>query len=501
MSDGYDATPLDGKRIDVAARIGWLLRVNREAAGLSQRDMSERLGRLGLDKCSASVLNRLEKSGLRRRRLIEGYESVLQLSAGSLVSAVQMLGEFFPYAPPEDDLAPIPRELATVDRVVQPLLDALPVKPRGITGGQWMTFARTTRVTGLVLPTSIARPLLSELIAQLAMAVDTAYRTRHVAMQELLRSGYAGLVEELVMEYVDRPGCAVMHDAIGLVAEVPSQRLFDWLLPMLGEADLNRANAARLGIETLSTAQWATPEHLQQVAEVAVRVLREPDVEPERREGLARMLVQLPTEQRDWVECRVGTLEPRRRPVSWSRSRRLNNHLAFAHRLARVSCDAIGLEEQPMAERLVFEMLYDPRVTRSFTSMMLLGATPMAPTLVRACIDLGIKQAPDPATRAGCIHALVGLPADWDVAELVELIPKVDLTAQGRLLVSAGHRGVMLPEETLRKLTADPRSQRDALYCLGFLGHPLLAELSLSPDPELSRAAAWWRDQGPAVVD
>lgn len=496
-----DETPLDGKRIDVEARIGWLMRVNRESAGVTQREMSRRLGELGLANCSTSVLNRFERDGARRRRLIEGYEQALELSAGSLVSVIQMLCESFSYAPPEWDSPRLPRTLQTVDQVTGPVLEAMAGDPRSVRGGQWMSFARASRDVGLMLPTSLVGPIFGELLTQVSMAVDGAFRTRYSALQDLHRSGYATLLQDHIIEYVDTPGCAVTNDLVSSSCEVPNQRLFDWLLEMLVGDDLPRARAARIGFEQIATRAWATREHWEQVAKAMVSVLTRPDLDRDRREGLARLWAHLPIEQRREIRRQVpGRIEPGRKPVSWEPSRRNNAHFNFAHRLASIGCEAAGLNHQPMADRLVFEMLYDPRSSRSFTSLMLLASTPLAPALVRACIDLGVRRGPDRATVNGCVEALASLPSDWTATELMELIPVMDRVVQQRLLICAGHSGVRLPEDMMRGFVADPMTRSEALYSLAFTAHPLLVELRRSPDVDLRLTAEWWARQGAPVL-
>lgn len=501
--DITDNTPLDGDRIDLGARIGWLLRVNREARGLGQRQLAVRLAELGVENSSFPVLSRMESGGLRRRRLIEGYERVLELQPGSLVSAVQMLCENSPYAPRDgDSKESMPSTLDLLDRVCEPLMAAIPSAPRTITGGQWMEFGRVSRGTGLLLPTSLARPILSELIHQLGMSVEAAFRTRYLALQDLYRTGYADLIESLVIEYVDQPGCAVMNDLLAAAGEMPSARLFEWLLGLLGGPDPVRARAASLALETVAALEWAGSQEWRRVAEIVVRVYPDPATPPARREGLARLATHLPAVHQCWITASLGAaVSPTRSPISWEPTRRHNAHLNFAHQLARLGCDAAGVEEQPMAQRLVFEMLYDPRSSRAFTSTMLLGSSPLGPGLVRGCISLGINRAPDPVTRSGCIEAMVGLHGDWKADELEPILRSVDPAAQSRLLISAGHRGVELPEDLIRGFLADPLLRRDAFYYLGFAGHPMLDDLTHAADPDVAVSARWWRAQAPRVTE
>lgn len=498
-----DNTPLDGDRVDVAARIGWLLRVNRLGGGLTLRGMSRRLKELGLERCSSPVLLRMELNGQRRVRLIEGYEEALELPPGTLSSAVQTLCQTFPHASPEEDRPEIPATLEVLDATVEPLLEAVEQgRPRSIRGGDWMTFSRVTRATDLIVPSRLARPVLQALVAQLSMSVDAAYRMRSIALQDLLSSEYRDLLVSLIKEYVDTPGCAVMNDLVSGVGEVMLPEDFDWILEMFVGADEYRGRAARLAIEGLAATDWVTRDHWVRVIEAIVGLYLDPATPRSRRDGVARLIATLPAGVRRVIRHRIGgEVRAALAPASWQPERRHNRHLAFAHQLARLACDDAGVDEQPMAERLIFEMIFDPRTMRNFSSTMLLGSSPLAPALVRACIELGIHDPPDEATYIGCVEAMVGLPAGWHPGELDRLIPSAPVELQRRLLISAGHCRTTLDPALVRRLVDDRRTERDALYYLGFVGHPMLDQLADDPDPRLARSAGWWRDQAPGVLD
>ena len=97
-----DETPLDGARIDIPARIGWLLRVNRLVHGASLRDVSARLKETGRP-ASVAVLSRLERSGGRNGAVVDGYEELLGLTPGRLRAPVDALCRTFAYAPPDEE--------------------------------------------------------------------------------------------------------------------------------------------------------------------------------------------------------------------------------------------------------------------------------------------------------------------------------------------------------------------------------------------------------------
>ena len=78
-----DRTPLTASRIDVPARIGWLLRTSRSLAGLSLREMSAELKAHDVS-LSATSLSRIESEGQRSAAALDGYAAVLGLPDGAL---------------------------------------------------------------------------------------------------------------------------------------------------------------------------------------------------------------------------------------------------------------------------------------------------------------------------------------------------------------------------------------------------------------------------------
>ena len=62
-----------GARIDAGARLGWLLRVSREALGVNLAEMSARLSG-GTMSLSVASISSIERSGQRDGRIVDAYE-------------------------------------------------------------------------------------------------------------------------------------------------------------------------------------------------------------------------------------------------------------------------------------------------------------------------------------------------------------------------------------------------------------------------------------------
>ena len=186
-----------------------------------------------------------------------------------------------------------------------------------------------------------------------------------------------------------------------------------------------------------------------------------------------------------------------RAPAAWTASR-CNRHSALAADAAAEACAAVGVPSQPMAGRLLFELLYDFRSTRVTTSAYLLMASPLAGALLPLLVRLaGHDRRPDEArqvrerAKALRLRRPDGPVRDGDLRGLVTCG-----------LVMSAHAGLPLPEATLRRLLADPATTRLALYAAGMVAHPLLGSLTADPAvPAGTRAgAACWLARGPRMT-
>ena len=87
-----------GARIDAGARLGWLLRVSREALGVNLAEMSARLSG-GTMSLSVASISSIERSGQRDGRVVDAYEAALALAVGRLRAPIDILCRTFDYAP------------------------------------------------------------------------------------------------------------------------------------------------------------------------------------------------------------------------------------------------------------------------------------------------------------------------------------------------------------------------------------------------------------------
>lgn len=489
-----DTTPLDGARIDVGRRIGWLLRVTRLAHGMSLGETARLVSAAG-PRSSPSRLSLVETGSVRNGQVVDAYEQVLGVETGRLRAAVDVLCRTFPYAPADQapELAR-PSDLATFDAAVEPVLAG------GAGASEWFSFVREhASGSGYGLPSALMRPLVDTLVDEMGRSVGRAFVLRYEALSRLRCGPYADVVEQSVRDLVADPASQVLLDAMSAVAERPTVRLLEWAGGLLRHESDAVSHGAVLALQNMCTVDGLSAAEWHTLAEPFLAAYATADAT--RRTRLTQLFKTLPPQLRQTVRRGLSArLEPVRAPAAWTASRR-NRHFALAADAAAEACAAVGVPSQPMAGRLLFELLYDFRSTRVTTSAYLLMASPLAGALLPLLVRLAGDDR-DPTTRDGAANAAMAVQ---DVSDRPDVGGWVDGDVPGLVtcgLVMSAHAGLPLPEATLRRLLADPATTRLALYAAGMVAHPLLGSLTADPAvPAGTRAgAAWWLARGPRMT-
>ncbi|MGZ4451023.1 MAG: hypothetical protein ACXVW4_14615 [Nocardioides sp.] len=488
-----DPTPLDGPRLHVPSRIGWLLRTSRLAEGLSLRALAADLDAVGV-RTSPTALSRIEAGGVRHGRVVDGYERRLGLPYGQLRAAIDVLCRTFEGGPA--DVAPHlhPPGLAHFSGTVAAVEGMSP------TGGAWLDFAREHGGDrGFGITADRMAPLAARLAVELGRSVRIAYTTRYEALSRLGCGPYAEVVSEVVRDIVEAPDCQVVLDLMSAVSEHPSPSLLAWAAGLLSHPRHQLAVGGALAVQNMRAVGGLPPSAWADLVEPFVTAYDAAD--PARRLVLTRLFKTLPPATRTAVKARLSEpLAPVPGPRDWSRTRR-NAHFALCTTLADQACASVGLSEQPMAARLLFEALFDFRTTRSATAYFLLLASPLADALHASLLDVAV-DGPDELTRDAALGALMWFPGPGvpDVSRLLEA-GGADHVSMACVLL--GHAGAHLPDDLLESgLAGNEAEVRRALYCAGMSGDPRLLPLATAEDrPAMVRAAArWWLREGPRIT-
>lgn len=489
-----DATPLSGSSVDVGVRIGWLLKMARlaEPSGLArqQRDMVELLARVGV-RTSVSSLSRLEAGQRISNDLLEGYETVLGLQAGTLRGPIDSLlrthGE-----------GPIERRRPGPPTLEEWSLchDRVSVsEPKGI---DWLHFADMMAAPGVLgLPIDLAGPKIERLTRELARSVHVAHQLRYEALAQLRCSQYGGLVLEVVRHIVDDPGTQVLFDLMSAVAERPTGALLSWCGELLSRDKPHVVRGAVVAIETMRQSGGGSLDW-DSIQRPFVEAFN--GGEHWRRTLLSHAFRVLPPRVRaELLPQLAHPIEQVRQPMDWTPSRR-NLHYNLCIDLARQVTERVGLDPQPILARLLFEAIYDFRETRRGNAIYFLAALPFQEVLADAMLEASASD--DELTRVGAMEAIAGLshPAYVDTAR--SWVRTDNEHARSAGLVLLAHAADYIVPERMRELAMQPYPVgRLAMYAVGMCGDPLVVGFALDPHvpAEVRQAARWWLANGSRV--
>ncbi|WGX97558.1 hypothetical protein [Nocardioides sp. L-11A] len=487
-----DPTPLAGARIDVAARIGWLLRTSRVVAGVPLREFAARTA--NGSRLSPATLSRVETTGRRSGVVVAAYEQALGLPHGHLRAPVDVLCRTFAYAPADTEpYAPEPTLdgfTAAVDAVQSDEADA----------HDWLRFAEYHLRTPFGMAAHTIRPLLIRLVDEVGRSAGLGYQLRYEALSKLRCSPYADLVAQIVREAVEQPGMQRPADLLSAVTEHPTPELVTWCGELLTHESWVIARAGCLGIQNMRSVGGLRRADWLPLVPVFAAACDAALGDPLRQPILSATLACCPPEFRSAVRDRLtaALVEPRR-AATWSRTRR-NRHFSYAAGLAAEVAET-GPGEAMLA-RLLFEVLYDFRATHVTTSSFLLVASPFADD-VRELICRSALEGPDEITRHGAAFAFANLMIPFETADPAPWLASDDEVLRGAGLSICGFAGVPLDGALLRELTRrDDQIGYAALFAAGMAQQPELAELAVATHlpPAVRAAASWWRAAGGRIV-
>ncbi|MGN6610666.1 MAG: HEAT repeat domain-containing protein [Angustibacter sp.] len=488
-----DTTTLTAARVDVGARIGWTLRMARLTTGTSGGAMVARLADLGV-RVSEPTISGVERASVPpTNHLVRGYEQALAMAPGSLRGMVAMLSRTFGEA-----VAAGPRhvELATLSERYERV-----ASDGQATGGDWLDLAEIMTVPGVLTPVSVVLPLVHRLQSELARSVGPAYLGRYEALTRFRASVYAEQVQDAVAEAVTTPYAMAVIDRVIVLSEHYTPATFDLLTGWLSHPDPSVARGAAMALVNYRTPHALKAVDWTPLVEPFVAAYNGVSDDARRHASLSSLFRNLPRSVRVQVGDRlvrpVAVLD---RPRDWTTGRR-NRQLGECTRIAEAITEALGVPEQPMLARLLFEALFDFRPDRQFTSAMTLGLLPCHELIAEALLGLA-DSTTDGGTRQGVLNLAMSLSAPASERVALAWLDSDDEDKQADALVAAAHAGVHVPASRLTELAtgAGPRRER-AVYAAGMTDHPVLREWAGgSADGWLSGSAHWWMSEGTRVV-
>jgi transcriptional regulator with XRE-family HTH domain len=289
-----DRTPLTASRIDVAARIGWLLRSHRSVGGLSLRQMSTALRDHDVS-LSAATLSRIESEGQPSVAALEGYARVLGLPEGTLLGAVAVLCRSFHYGPQ----LPSPSGTRSLERFSE-AFEA--IDQEAPSGAAWLEFAaHHADPAGFGLPRTEMAPRVRRLASELCRSSRGARYTRLEALSLLRCSPYGELVEEVLRPLILEPHAQNYWDLFNALGERPTPSLLDWCGSLLRDTSLYRAQGASYVIQSLLVLGGLDRATWLVLIDHAERARLEAGDDPARKAMLVQLYDALPPRLRELV--------------------------------------------------------------------------------------------------------------------------------------------------------------------------------------------------------
>ena len=483
-----DRTPLRGARVDAAARIAWLLRVNRLAGRYSvTADFLGELGERGF-KLSSAILSRGETGAEPvSLRLISAYESLLELPEGHLLGVSEGVHGLFGPA-----LAPEPESMWSRGALADLWADAeTRIEAETITGIEWLTLARVLSSSAGLLPPSVLHDWFGVLVSQTMRSVGRAYTTRMRALSLLVSGRYTRTaVFDEIRDATAQPGVQQVVDVLSALGDSTDPATLRWLIHLLRDADgPHQVGAATALLTSLVTG--GLPADL--VPELTRAILLAARNRPEQGLPPFWLAQRLSSQLTRDVVAALG-----RYPASTEPGARIDSP-AHLTRYLRAAVRLSGIDD-PMLDRLLREGLSPDFIERRHHALLLLRFSPYRDVLADTALDL--LTAPDAGPAAGHLLTYLAGPAQRD--RLLTASTDGEGDRPGEMLVALANAGGVPDRVPLADRAADPDQAADAVYAAGMSGHRDLEHIAASSrfgDSAVQTDARWWLREGPAVTD
>lgn len=490
-----DSTSLAGPVIDVAARIGWVLRMARTTArdvDTRMRPVAEALG------TSTARLSRAETGQLRDGELVDGYERVLGLPEGSLRAPIDVLCRTFPATSPVDVRPGLPiSSVEELSRLTESIAGA-----EDVSGGEWLRWARAISAPGNIgLPVSLARTAVRRLVRELARSVSHGYPTRYEALARIRCSGYGFLVLEIAREEVAHPHAQALGDLLSAVGEAATPDAVAWCLELLVDEAPHLALCGALGLENM--AEIAGPQAFwTEVAPALVDAFDAVAAGSVQEEWATHLIRLVPAAVWRTLGRTPSRPLPRAPEVEGFDREATNRHWQGCQESARRIGRQVGVGDQPMLARLMFDIGYGHWETRAVTGYFLLGGLPAVARPTWEHLARMVDDEPDERIRHRMVRRIQGTLHGDGSSIATRWLDSPDEVLRAAGLQVAGASGLHVPVNDLRRALSDSATRRAAAFAAGMSAHPALATLARDPglDEAARGSAGWWLDRGGRIA-
>lgn len=494
-----DATELDADRVDVAARIAWLLRVSRlsasDSAVRSLAGFVTRMGRVGCGTDPGRVSQWETGTLAVTTAVISAYELVLQLPPGRLRGVCETIRRTLPSIDGVTRIssAPLADPQSALDCVYDEVVRGEPA------GGDWLTLSDLlTGRTPVLIPTAEFERLALRLMLDMMRSVGAGFAARFDALGRLVDDPRLTVpVLRAAHEVLQEPGAQAVVEPLSLFGEVtPSPRIVARMVAMLVDGDNPwvQKGASHALLHMLNRQQMAH-ESLEVVERAVAGLLLD---DPNGSGGAAArpLAVRLPSRQRSSIGS--TRLRTGRRPPSAASI----PSAAVLGRFVENGMAGTGFPDDAMFVRLVRESLSSQRPDRAHLACITLLVSPYRASVAASVVELiEDRSVPEPVhARLGDLLTYVAGTDQHDTLHRWVTGPQEDLRliALYSLAHSSGVDAEVDLDDLVRRGGAEATA---ALYAAGMSGHPALAVWGFSSAAELRSRANWWTRHGKAIQD
>ncbi|MCR6030611.1 hypothetical protein GGQ22_04040 [Nocardioides sp. zg-579] len=509
-----DKTPITELGVGVDQRVAWLLSTNRLLAPdpeLARREAFLKVLKEQGVQVDNTRVSRWE-SGLQAvpGRVVATYERVLGRPEGSLVSIAAGLRRSF-----GTGAAPREPSLSEADLTTGSFEGMLDAAERGDAGGaMWLRLAEDLhRFDHVFLRKEEWTRLCGRLVDELGVAVGPAYVRRYEAAATMLRHRAAQRpMLRAVGSFVVHPDTQVVAPVLNLLTELPDAPAGELVLRLLASDDGNQRRAAASVAAYKIARGHLQPDALPQLESAVLGALRRQDP-LDGRLDFFDLAVHLP--EPSWEQI-SGGLRTRRAFGMVTQARVTSELVPHAQTVAIVAELAATAQAQtptqhsrepdPMLRRLLREALLHVHKARRHHAALVIAASPYAPAVAEQCLRLTGHPNDLLAARAWTVLMRVGHGGREDKV-IRRARTEERPTIRTRALLNVGMaRGGLANEDAVALADAVVTQQRPAerqatLFALGMQGATELKTLAEHENADLRRAAAWWRERGPAIHD
>lgn len=509
----YDDTPLNSRRPDIEARIGWLLAMSRlHHPDHEMADGRRFLEALGATGCTASrsLVSRWESGEIPiSYEGMSAYEQALGLESGQISSLTGYMR------------AAIPGVKA---RVIRPVLDpASPDFSRRLdalielaeeghaAARDWQDLGWHLAAVPLVhLRATTWETLAHRIVNIVPRSVKVPYRQYSTAAMNIASVRRAqDFLTDAIDRYIRTPGVQVLTNPTGILDYLPTRRAAEIIIDLVEDPPTE----AVFGLAVWVAAQKAhrgdfSSEERTRLDMLVLKMWR--DNPAKASNELAELIASLPEGLRSTLtdaaakagRRKLGYAVETGEDLAPGAARGLSHEIAESAR-SRVPGEA-SYDEDRMLARLVRESLFHRDSERRHLASLLISASPFGEAVADGLLSmLGNATVPTPL-RVRAATLVRYLSTESHRLRMLGFVEDPCDEVGTPIIQGLGHMSFTeFSDQVLRSSLSEEWSSRERgkMYALGMSGSPALeAILRSGSAPEWQRVAAqWWSSVGPAV--